>query len=145
MSFAIKVRCSRHECVVSLKLLEPKGKALHIRAVKNLNARRVFLYLNTRLCGIQYLNKSNKSNSGAKNNRYADWIIKYLYRETILSILQLLNYEMVQNFAHNYVYLFLVFKYRKVNINNKTFSVNILYFMKNKIINSYFNLYNVSE
>lgn len=71
MSLAIKVRCSRHECVVSLKLLEPKGEALHIRAVKNLNARRVFLYLNTRLCGIQYSNKSNKSNSGAKNNRYA--------------------------------------------------------------------------
>lgn len=49
----------------------------------------------------------------------------------------------MQNFVYNYVYLFLVFKYRKVNINNKAFSVNILYFMKNKII--YFNLYNVSE
>lgn len=45
MSLAIKVRCSRYECVVSFKPLEPKGKAFYIRAVKNLNIRRVFLYL----------------------------------------------------------------------------------------------------
>lgn len=51
--------------------------------------------------------------------------------ETVLLIL-VLNYEWItklQNFIYNYVYLFLVFKYRQVNTNSEAIFCMRKYFI----------------